>query len=338
MSIQHKTVAFKVDNIDFEGRTFEGHAAVFGNVDLGGDIIHPGAFTKTLNERGGKIKLLWQHDTSEPLGRPLELAEDDAGLFVKGIISDTRRGRDALALLRDGAINEMSIGYETVKGGTDYGKAQDGAAVRNLREVKLWEVSIVTLAMNPEAQITALKEADAADADPEPDETKAVMKTEGDGEHPASHYLVVEDAEKPTTWHLRVRNAAGEVDHRLMGAAWAALHGGYRGNRYEGPESAAAVAKLTRLYASEGLDTPKALDVLVDGASIELADETKQAILNVLNGIPAPATEQVAHDDTNAEPQAGPDAKAAEATDVPPTSITLEQMEALLFEIELLEV
>ena len=332
MSIQHKTVAFKVDSIDFEGRTFEGHAAVFGNVDLGGDIIHPGAFTKTLNERGGKIKLLWQHDLSEPLGRPLELAEDNAGLFVKGIISDTRRGRDALALLRDGAINEMSIGYETVKGGTDYSKADDGQSVRNLREVKLWEVSIVTLAMNPEAQITALKEAEAeADTEPEPDETKAVMKAEGDGEHPASHYLVVEDAEKPTTWHLRVRNAAGEVDHRLMGAAWAALHGGYRGNRYEGPEREAALAKLTRLYASEGLDVPKALDVLIDGDPLDLNDEAKAAILNVLS-ITAPAG-QAATDDANADTQAGPDAKSA-----PPTSPTLEQIRAELISLELLEV
>lgn len=87
---------------------------------------------------------------------------------------------------------------------------------------------------------------------------KRVMKKEGDGEHPSSHYLVVEDPSKPTTWHLRVKNAAGEVDHRLMGAAWAALHGGYRGNKYEGPGKDAAIAKLTRLYKSEGMPVPGA--------------------------------------------------------------------------------
>ena len=99
-------------------------------------------------------------------------------------------------------------------------------------------------------------------------EAKAPMKTESDGQHPASHYLVVEDPDKVSTWHLRVRNAEGEPDHRLMGAAWAALHGGYRGNVYEGPGKREAIGKLTRLYASEDMDTPKADDgpeVTVDG-------------------------------------------------------------------------
>lgn len=85
---------------------------------------------------------------------------------------------------------------------------------------------------------------------------KAVTKSEADGDHPASHYLVVEDSQMPTTWHLRVRNAAGDIDHRLMGAAWAALHGGYRGNTYEGPGKQEAISKLTALYKREGLDTP----------------------------------------------------------------------------------
>lgn len=84
----------------------------------------------------------------------------------------------------------------------------------------------------------------------------AVTKTESDGQHPGSHYLVVEDATKPSTWHLRVRDANGKPDHRLMGAAWAALHGGYRGNKYQGPGKQEALAKLRRLYASEKLPLP----------------------------------------------------------------------------------
>ena len=84
----------------------------------------------------------------------------------------------------------------------------------------------------------------------------AVTKKEADGEHPASHYLVVEDAESPTAWHLRVRDINGDVDHRLMGAAWAALHGGYRGNTYEGPNKEEAIAKLKKLYAQEKMDVP----------------------------------------------------------------------------------
>lgn len=83
-----------------------------------------------------------------------------------------------------------------------------------------------------------------------------MMKSEGDGKHPSSHYLVVEDSTKPTTWHLRVRDASGKVDHTLMGAAWAALHGGYRGNKYEGPNKAQALAKLRKMYMSEGMPMP----------------------------------------------------------------------------------
>jgi len=83
-----------------------------------------------------------------------------------------------------------------------------------------------------------------------------VRKREADGEHPASHYLVVEDPEQVTTWHLRVRGVDGKPDHRLMGAAWAALHQGYRGNRYEGPGKQEAIRKLRALYEAEGMDVP----------------------------------------------------------------------------------
>src|SRR5512139_2975068 len=110
--MEHKTLTFEVKAIDYTGRTLEGYAAAFGNLDQVGDIIHPGAFTKTLAECGNKIKFLWQYDPTEPIGRLMEAREDHGGLYVKAIISDTVRGRDALALLRDGAISEMSIGYD----------------------------------------------------------------------------------------------------------------------------------------------------------------------------------------------------------------------------------
>lgn len=68
-------------------------------------------------------------------------------------------------------------------------------------------------------------------------------------------YLIVEDREKPTTWHLQVKTN-GNPDHHLMGAAWAALHGGYRGNKYEGPNKQDAIAKLKRMYESEDMMLP----------------------------------------------------------------------------------
>lgn len=174
--MEHKTLAFEIKAIDYTGRTLEGFAAAFGNLDQVGDIIHPGAFRKTLSERGGRIKFLWQHDPTEPIGKLQEAREDQGGLFVKAIISDTQRGRDALALLKDGAIGEMSIGYDTVKGGMDYSKDEKGNPVRNLREVKLWEFSLVTFPANEMAQVTAVKTQDVAPAEDDADAVPPQVK------------------------------------------------------------------------------------------------------------------------------------------------------------------
>lgn len=164
--MEHKTLSFEIKAVDYTGRTLEGYAAAFGNLDQVGDIIHPGAFSKTLAERGGKIKVLWQHDPNEPIGKLVEAREEPRGLFVKAVISDTARGRDALALLKDGAIGEMSIGYDAVKGGVDY-STTSGKSVRNLREIKLYEFSLVTFPANEAAVVTAIKQQDV-----EPEEGK----------------------------------------------------------------------------------------------------------------------------------------------------------------------
>jgi len=88
-------------------------------------------------------------------------------------------------------------------------------------------------------------------------ESKAIVKMEEGEDHPAEHYLVVENPFKPTTWRLPVYDKDGKLDHGLMGAAWAALHGGYRGNKYEGPAKRDALAKLKKLYAAEKMELPK---------------------------------------------------------------------------------
>lgn len=154
---ERKTFAFTVDALDVTGRTVEGYGAVFGNTDAYGDIIHKGAFAKTIAERGGKIKFLYQHEPSMVLGRVLELREDEKGLFVKAIVSDTQVGRDVLALLQDGALDGMSIGYDAIKGGVEFTESQDGSVTRNLKEIRLWEISLVTFPANELATVTALK-------------------------------------------------------------------------------------------------------------------------------------------------------------------------------------
>ena len=157
-SMEHKIFTFSLSDLDAEGRTLEGYASTFGNVDHTSDIIHAGAFSKTIVERGNKIKFLWNHDTSEVIGKIQHLAEDTHGLFMRAIISDTSRGRDALALLKDGAVSEMSIGFTPVSGGTNYERDGDGKTVRHLKEIKLYEISITPFPANESAVVTALKE------------------------------------------------------------------------------------------------------------------------------------------------------------------------------------
>ncbi|RGE72809.1 HK97 family phage prohead protease [Eisenbergiella massiliensis] len=143
---------FKLDSYNEEEGIFSGYGAVFSNVDTGGDIIEPGAFTKTLAEGWERVKILALHnDCWLPIGRPIELREDANGLYLSAKVSDTSMGKDIKVLLKDGVLNELSIGYDPVV--FDY----DAEGIRHLREIKLWEVSVVTWAMNPEAKITGYK-------------------------------------------------------------------------------------------------------------------------------------------------------------------------------------
>jgi HK97 family phage prohead protease len=103
--------------------------------------------------------MLWQHDPTQPIGVWDELREDDRGLFVKGrVLTDVARGREAAALLAAGAIDGLSIGYRTVKA------ALDASGRRVLNELDLWEVSLVTFPMLPDARVAAKADAAAATA------------------------------------------------------------------------------------------------------------------------------------------------------------------------------
>lgn len=112
---EYKTLLFNVDDYDEEQGIFSGYGSVFGNVDDGGDIVEPGAFTKTIAEGFERVKILALHnDSLLPIGRPLEVREDSKGLYIKAKISDTAMGRDVKVLLKDGVLNELSIGYDPI--------------------------------------------------------------------------------------------------------------------------------------------------------------------------------------------------------------------------------
>lgn len=146
--MNYKSMKFALK--DFNDNTFEGYASFFNNIDSYNDVIEKGAFKKTIKENRSRIKILWQHDISEPIGIPISMYEDDNGLYVKGKISDTDYGRKALTLIKDGVITEMSIGYDVIK--DDYTQMK-GQKVRLLKEVRLWEFSPVTFAANDQARI-----------------------------------------------------------------------------------------------------------------------------------------------------------------------------------------
>jgi HK97 family phage prohead protease len=150
--LEHKIFKFEVKEINEEEGVFTGYAATFSKTpDSYGDVIDSGAFKKTLKEGGKRIKILWNHHALEPIGKPTELTEDEKGLLVKGKLSlGVQRAREVLSLMKDGVITEMSIGYNTMKE-----TFTDG--VRHLQEVRLWDVSPVTFAANPEAVILGVK-------------------------------------------------------------------------------------------------------------------------------------------------------------------------------------
>lgn len=151
-AMELKSYEITKSEVDLDERTFEGYASTWSE-DQVGDVIHRGAFMKSISEAfpAKRIKVLWQH--SEPLGMPIEMREDDYGLWVKAKVSKTRLGDEALELMRDGVIDRMSIGFSIPKGKADF----DEKGVRHIREAKLMEFSPVTFPANEAAMITGVK-------------------------------------------------------------------------------------------------------------------------------------------------------------------------------------
>jgi HK97 family phage prohead protease len=128
---------------------FAGYAAIFERPDRGGDVVRRGAFAASL-QRSGSVPLLWQHAPARPIGRIDYLQEDRRGLRVIGRLSDGTAGREAAALLKEGTVRGLSFGYRV--------REAAGESPRELREVELVEVSLVTFPMQPKARVHALEE------------------------------------------------------------------------------------------------------------------------------------------------------------------------------------
>jgi HK97 family phage prohead protease len=148
--VETKTFGLRVKNVNGVEGTFTGWAAVYNNVDLGGDIIQPGAFAKTL-QSNPTVPVLWQHRTSEPLGTG-RLSDGAKGLQIEGsLVLEDPLAQRALAHLRAQSVRGLSIGFDIIQADT----TPDGN--RLLKELRVWEVSLATLPMNEAALVTGVK-------------------------------------------------------------------------------------------------------------------------------------------------------------------------------------
>lgn len=150
------TIIYKQTNIgeivdaDEKNGIVKGYGSVFGNIDSDGDMITMGAYKKTIQENGERVKYLYQHDIEKPIGKMRELYEDSTGLAFVAEVPKTRLGMDVIELIKSGVITENSVGIMPIQKRMvdDY---------REIAEVKLYEISAVTLAANDQAKIMDVK-------------------------------------------------------------------------------------------------------------------------------------------------------------------------------------
>lgn len=160
--MQHKLFSINSKDIQYDpgSRIISGYAAIFGNKDKAGDILLRGCFSKSIRERGpesganDKIIFLWMHDMSEPIGLPTILREDEKGLYFEARIDEIELGNRAITQLESGTLNQFSIGYEYVWENCEWDYEKEALIVR---EVKLYEISVVSIGCNGETEYLGLK-------------------------------------------------------------------------------------------------------------------------------------------------------------------------------------
>jgi len=128
----------------------KGYGSYFGNKDSDNDVIMKGAYKKTIAENGSRVKYLYQHNMMQPIGKMKEMYEDDKGLVFVAEIAKTQLGKDVVELMKSGVLTENSVGIMPMQ-------KENKGDYREITEVKLYEISAVTLAANEEAKILDVK-------------------------------------------------------------------------------------------------------------------------------------------------------------------------------------
>lgn len=152
--MKYLNVPMEIKSIGEDG-SFDGYASIFGNVDLGGDVIERGAFKEIVKNASGQVVVLWQHSSREPIG-VANVKQDDKGLAFEGsLVLEDPKARMARAHMKAGSVRGMSIGYDVLEGGAKILES----GIRQLKALKLWEISVVTFGMNPLAGVDGVKSA-----------------------------------------------------------------------------------------------------------------------------------------------------------------------------------
>ena len=153
--LQQKTSKFVVKDFNDDSRIVKGYASVFNNEDSDKDVILKGSYNKSIKEWGptgkDRIKLVAQHDISRPVAKITELKEDANGLFMQAKFGTHQDGEDYYRMTKEGIINEFSVGFVPVE------KEDNDKGGYDISNIKLYEVSMVTVAANDEAVVTDVK-------------------------------------------------------------------------------------------------------------------------------------------------------------------------------------
>lgn len=150
--IKYKSFAFNVKDEDETGLTIEGYGATWNNIDSGGDMCIKGCATKTIKERGSRIAFCYQHDIKDPIGKILLIEEDEKGIHI--IVKISASEEKKITKIKEKILQELSIGYRTIK---ESQEIVENTPVAKLLEIMIYEISLVTLAMNEQATITGMK-------------------------------------------------------------------------------------------------------------------------------------------------------------------------------------
>jgi len=188
---------------------FKGYGSVFNNTDNSGDIIAPGAFSRTLKENGERMPLLWQHDMYDVIGSVINASEDAYGLKVESRLNlNTTRGKDAYALIKAGDMDGLSIGFYIRSCEEDFENDK-----RTITDIELMEMSVVTMPANRSATIAEVKSMDAINQASSLAEIETLLRKQGFSKNEATAIVAKTKKFDPKQSESAERNSRSESDN-----------------------------------------------------------------------------------------------------------------------------